>query len=39
MKEIHTEVGKSRAWIRLALEQKQLESYLRLLLEDRPLLK
>nr|CAB3237349.1 DENN domain-containing protein 5A-like [Phallusia mammillata] len=38
MRDVQTEVGRSRAWIRLALEQKQLNCYLRQLLNDRKLL-
>ncbi|CAK8683308.1 unnamed protein product [Clavelina lepadiformis] len=38
MREVQTEVGRSRAWIRLALEQKQLHTYLRELLTKNRLL-
>lgn len=38
LKEVQTDVGKCRAWIRLALEQKQLQVHLNKLLSNRPLL-
>ena len=37
--EIKTEIGYSRAWIRLALEQKVLSSHLAVMLKDLPLLR
>ena len=37
--EIKTEIGYSRAWIRLALEQKVLSSHLATMLKDLPLLR
>jgi len=39
MRDVHTDVGRSRAWIRLALEQKKLHDYLNHLLLDSDLLK
>lgn len=36
--EVKTNIGKCRAWIRLALEQKQLQAHLKKLLLNRPLL-
>lgn len=38
LSEVKTNIGKCRAWIRLALEQKQLQAHLKKLLVDRPLL-
>lgn len=38
MREIQTDVGRSRAWIRLALEQKQLNPYMKNLLSNHHLL-
>ena len=39
MHDIRTEIGYSRAWIRLALEQKVLSSHLSTMLKDLPLLR
>ena len=39
MRDVHTDVGRSRAWIRLALEQKKLHDYLDHLLSDGAMLK
>ncbi|XP_039253169.2 DENN domain-containing protein 5B-like [Styela clava] len=38
LREVKTNVGKCRAWIRLSLEQKQLQVHLKKLLSNRPLL-
>lgn len=39
MSEIKTEIGYSRAWVRLALEQKVLASHLASMIKDLPLLR
>lgn len=36
--EVQTSVGRCRAWIRLALEQKQLQNHFKKMLSNRPLL-
>lgn len=38
LREVQTDVGKCRAWIRLSLECKQLQAHLKKLLSNRPLL-
>uniref|UniRef100_S4RUF8 Uncharacterized protein n=1 Tax=Petromyzon marinus TaxID=7757 RepID=S4RUF8_PETMA len=39
MGEIHTDVGRARAWVRLAMEKKQLARHLKQLLSDQELTK
>lgn len=39
MVDIRTDVGHARAWVRLALEKKMLESHLKELLSDADLLR
>lgn len=39
MSDVKTSIGMARAWIRLALEKKQLSKHLRMLLSDQTLLR
>lgn len=39
MSDVKTSIGMARAWIRLALEKKQLSRHLRMLLSDQTLLR
>lgn len=39
MPDVKTGVGMARAWVRLALEKKQLSKHLRILLSDQGLLR